>query len=639
MTRKPTLNEEASALDRSDEHSRDLDHRLAVVFGASHGKKSMLHSFDQRPGRRWVGFFVGLVFFSVCFLAFFFYGLPWIRAWRQTPVAGLALRLEGASAIAVGGEETYRIFWSNQSNESLSSASIRLTFPSDFFPFSVRPALSEKNLFRWNFTDIAPGKSGVIEVQGVFSGALGTESALQALGTYKTLSSASERENVVMHSVVYRDTVLDGQLVVPTKIMAGDLVSIRYRLLHRGKQPMKGLAVRFVLPTGFLPQSSFSVVRVDGVDTVMVPLGELSPGASSTAILTGTFAAGLATDALFRVEAGRRALGDIFYPAQRTQGRVTVLAGDFSVHAVVNGSATDQSLQPGEPLRLAIAYQNTSSEVLKDVSLRVGFESFVDGRSVTGTSLIDWVHVESSASFVSSTRSRIQFMRFEKKQISEFETLLPDTEGTIDCTVPTLALPQAAKDGFIRFFVEGVVGTVGSTKVDRVIRTESLTVRYRSDADLFVQARYFTEEGAPLGFGPLPPVAHKTTAYRIFWRLTKSLHSLEGVVMTAHLPSVAAWSARTNVEQGVLSYDPATRIVRWVLDTVPEGSPELEASFEIQITPETNDIGRFASLLDETVFVAQDAVLKEAIRRTKPALSTDLQEDEGARGKGVVRKE
>ena len=58
----------------------------------------------------------------------------------------------------------------------------------------------------------------------------------------------------------------------------------------------------------------------------------------------------------------------------------------------------------------------------------------------------------------------------------------------------------------------------------------------------------------------------------------------------------------------------------------------------MQLTPGLNDEGRFADLLGESHLQAQDPVVNELIMKTKPALTSDLQEDEAASGKGVVRK-
>jgi len=71
---------------------------------------------------------------------------------------------------------------------------------------------------------------------------------------------------------------------------------------------------------------------------------------------------------------------------------------------------------------------------------------------------------------------------------------------------------------------------------------------------------------------------------------------------------------------------------------LPANVNEASADFDLTITPTNLDAGRFAQLMGETRFDALDTDINEPIVLTKPALTTDLQNDEGAKGKGVVTK-
>jgi hypothetical protein len=219
-----------------------------------------------------------------------------------------------------------------------------------------------------------------------------------------------------------------------------------------------------------------------------------------------------------------------------------------------------------------------------------------------------------------------------------FAQLLPQEEGTIDIEIPTLPVTSSTKDAAIRLTLEGSMDAVGNDRSVRVIRTAPLTFRYRSDVALASEARYFTEEGAPLGAGPLPPVAGKTTSYRVFWSVNKTLHPLENLQVTAVLPASVAWGAASSSQAGTLSYDDATRTVTWSLNRMPEDVDALEASFEIQLTPTEFDVGRFAQLLGESRLSATDPTVSEPVIRALPPLTSDLQNDEGARSKGVVKR-
>ena len=79
--------------------------------------------------------------------------------------------------------------------------------------------------------------------------------------------------------------------------------------------------------------------------------------------------------------------------------------------------------------------------------------------------------------------------------------------------------------------------------------------------------------------------------------------------------------------------------MHWRLKKVPEDVQGLTASVEIQLTPKLIDVGRFATVLEETSFRAHDIVVDEWITRRKPIQTTDLQQDEAAKAKGVVRKQ
>ena len=174
--------------------------------------------------------------------------------------------------------------------------------------------------------------------------------------------------------------------------------------------------------------------------------------------------------------------------------------------------------------------------------------------------------------------------------------------------------------------------------MDRKVSAPPLAFRYRSRADVAAEARYFTEEGAPIGSGPLPPVVAKTTGYRVIWHLSKQFHALANVRLSAVLPNIAAFGEKSNADAGEIKYDEASRTVAWTLPEMADATRELDAWFDVQVTPATLDAGRFASVLGETRLEALDRTINEPVSIAKPPLTTDLENDEGARGKGVVKE-
>jgi len=277
----------------------------------------------------------------------------------------------------------------------------------------------------------------------------------------------------------------------------------------------------------------------------------------------------------------------------------------------------------GNTLHLAVGYENTATEPVQDVSIKVRFEPPI---------FLDWAHAENTASGTVSGNS----ITWNKKQIGVLERLPPGQEGTIEFSIPVLN--NATGTSAFQVVTEATMKSVGETIVNRTIKSTPITFRFRTDADLTNHARYFSEEGAPLGMGPLPPVVGQTTRYRIEWNLAKTSHELKNLAVTAMLPKRVAWTAKSVVGAGELRYDATTRGVTWSLNRVPGDVKDVSASFDVDLTPGELDAGRFADLLGETRVEFTDADVNEIVSRTKPPLTTDLQNDEGAKSKGVVRK-
>ncbi|MBI2551954.1 hypothetical protein HYW17_01470 [Candidatus Uhrbacteria bacterium] len=99
---------------------------------------------------------------------------------------------------------------------------------------------------------------------------------------------------------------------------------------------------------------------------------------------------------------------------------------------------------------------------------------------------------------------------------------------------------------------------------------------------LETEALYFSKEGEQLGRGPWPPKVGEETRLKVFWRVAGAG---AGVVVGGKLGSHAEWTGFAPQAQG-LSYEPATRMVRWnVRCQMSEVKCDDSAVFEVAITP------------------------------------------------------
>ncbi|MFA5185034.1 MAG: hypothetical protein WC551_00945 [Patescibacteria group bacterium] len=624
--------------------SGEVDQSLSAIFRDESGEMPDLTKLDRRRSRFIIYLFAGIAGFLLLLLAAVWAGFMVFKPFRSFGGNGLELNIDGPSRVALGQETSYFVNYRNTSNEPLAAAEIRVSFPSDFSITKVEPTPTEKGL-DWRLGSVEYGGRGTFTIKGVFTGSLGTKTAIQAVGSYRPASFNSDFEALATKQLDYAESVLDGMVSVPEKALPGDKVRIAYTVQNRGSDTMKGLEARMTLPPGFVRETPSTAGQLDE-NLVKLPLGDIAAGASATVAVVGTFTSGSGGNLPIHAEAGRVSPDGSFQVAQKTDSNISVLAGDLTLKLVANGSDGDRTVSFGDSLRFALGYENTSGETLQNISIHFKLEPLASSSTATGMTgkkasvpgvsrFVDWSELDDSSSGTVAG----DVLTWNKDQVGALERLPANQDGSFEFTLPIVAANMTATgtSGF-QAVVEATVEMVGDAKLNRTVRTQPMVFRFKTDASLSSEARYFSEEGAPEGSGPLPPVVGQATTYRINWAVAKSLHELKDMRVTASLPANVAWPKNSTVSAGVITYDDTSRKITWELNKMPVDVSEVTAEFDVTLVPTNLDSGRFATLMNETRFEALDTMINETMVLAKPKLTTDLQNDEGAKGKGVVRK-
>ncbi len=545
----------------------------------------------------------------------------------------LILNILGPEKVLLGSETTYFINWKNTSSHVLSDVNIHVSFPSEFSVTVSDPRVNQKEL-KWNIGYMAIGARGTLTVKGIFTGSLGKQTSIQAIGTYHLNTDTKNLEALSTRVVTYTDTVIQGKINIPEKALSGDKVKISYSVLNTGSVLLKNVEMRFTVPKEFIVDATSSVLNTGEIERTIYrkSIGDLGAGASTTVSISGTYVAGTSGDIDWAAELGTKSDIGIFQTIHVAHAHMIVLSGDLHLNLVVNGSDANRSIAYGDILHFTLGYQNASTEDLRGVVLKLKFDS-------TKLPYLDWNKLETiyEGTTSSISTSTLPDIIFDKKKLSVLDRLAPSAEGTIDFSVPAIGTASGSAPGF-SVIVEASIAGLGNTKISRVVATAPMHFLFKSDADIFSRARYFAEEGVQLGSGPLPPLYGSSTTYHIEWDVMKHAHEIKDLVVSSILPKNVSWIAKSSTTAGSMTYNETNRRVSWILNRMPESVEEVNAEFDVSLMPTEYDIGRFAVLLGETRFEATDSALNESIVKTKSELNTDLQDDEGAKHKGVVRK-
>ena len=626
----PEVETVAEPLDQ--EREEEVKKSLSAIYQDESGQMPDLTKIERVKSKRgfwtWLTVALGALLTATVIWA----GISFFKPFRGFSGDALALEIQGPENISLGQEVAFLINYENRSSEPIAAAELRISFPTDFVSTRVEPPPTGENL-TWRLGSLASGEKGTIRISGNFTGALGTVTAIQVVGTYRPASFSSDFENLATKVLNYNESVLIGLLDVPAKTMPGDEVVIDYLITNRGDSSLGDLTARLILPEGFQLANASSVNVIDG-RTITVPLSLLAPGASSTVSIKGSFVAGTSGEAHVIAETGHVNKEGVFQASQRSETSFTVLAGDLSLKLVANGTESDLAIEYGSTLHFALSYENTSSEELRDIELYLRLESVTSTRWKASQPLVDWENYEAA----SGTRQG-NVLIWTKKQVTKLARLRPRDTGTIEVALDALSSEQGASGLAFRATLEAVIGSVGDIRVEKKVKSTPLTLSYLTDARFKAEARYYSEEGAPIGMGYLPPVVRQETTYRVRWELNKKFHELKNLKAQATLPKIARLSRTVQAEAGELKYDEATGLVTWQLNRLPKEVDQAFVEFDVTITPHEADAGRFAKIMGETHFEATDAQVNQLIVQTMSELTTDLQNDEWAEGKGVVRKE
>jgi hypothetical protein len=207
-------------------------------------------------------------------------------------------------------------------------------------------------------------------------------------------------------------------------------------------------------------------------------------------------------------------------------------------------------------------------------------------------------------------------------------TLAPGAKKTYNLSFPIKDVLGAAEVD--EWTVTAYVTTAGST-----VQTAPFPVSMKATVDLSAAARFYSESGAPLGEGPLPPKVGQATTYRVFWSLGQAVHGLEDIVVTATVPANVSFDDRILSSLGNVQYDSASQIVRWDIAALA-ANESATAEFTVKLVPGQEDVGTFVKLLSGTVLQATDAETDTSVDATADILTTEIPEDTFATGKGTV---
>lgn len=521
------------------------------------------------------------------------------------------VKISAPEEVKSGEKTKIKISYENPTTIPLAQLTVEARLPVGFVVSSSEPLVSDLTKPKWDIGFLNAGSDGEITLEGIWTATVPSTTPIQVFANFRPANFNSDFQAVQTTSITSLQSVLETTFTGDEEATSGKSQNYLLTIQNMGSEKIDNIIAQIKLPTGFYLESSDPALEA-GSESEWKNIS-LDPGAKIDIKITGSFAADVTGfeyfDSEISIKNGNEPLSQ-----SKAQTFTDVKGSAIALQLVAAGSNTDSSLFLSSNLRTSITYENTSDEDMSNVALLLDFSSAkafpinwktadLDGGKLTKDGVLWSIDVVG------------KIPAHEKKMLNLVFPIIETLSENFGDSFTITALANIA---------------------DLSVRTTPIIISINSDASLVSEIRYYTEDGAPLGSGPIPPQVGQTTIYRVYWTVSNNLHNLENMIVTAILPPNVNWVGQSSSDLGTIEYKDISGEVVWMLPSLPEDVKSISAHFAISITPKTEDVGKFVKLISGANFKVTDEFTKALIEHTSESLDTELPSDVFATDKGAV---
>jgi len=604
-----------------------IDKDLRAIY-ADAGKMPNLKKLETKKGSWFKRFLVSTLVILVIIAAAAWAGFLLFKPLNLEQGEMVAYAIDGPEDVISGEEVEYIIVLENTSKVPLANTEIRLNLPDTLMINEITPEPTESQGV-WSIGSMKKGARQEITLTGYFVGTIDSKTNIQAIFTYRPANFNSDFQDITTKRIEITDSVIDLEITGPESALPGEELTYEVTYENTGEIVLENLELWAVLPTSFIITST-EPTATDELQPIW-SLYELPVNQEEKITIKGTFASDVSGAQNISFQAGVQNDNE-FTLLKEVINETDIIASDFALHLITNGSDKDQSVDLGDELNISIDYANAGENEISDITLTLSITTEPE----SDTDLVDWSELEDS----NNGRANNNTIVWTSSQIDDFGGLVTEDSGIIDITIPVIdSLLKSDADKRITLIAEAELGQIGDIDSNLTVQSTPISIMINSDLSFASESRYFDADGGALGSGPWPPVVDEETNYRVFWKITNSLHELGDLEVTTVLPADIDWSGRTNVDAGSLTFNESTRTVKWAINKMPTSINELTASFEVTNTPTSSNVGKYISLTENSQITGTDSTTEGELGVTVYPVTSNLPNDEYAIGSGIVIEE
>ena len=576
-------------------------------------------------------------------LALFFALIAWVLYSLIFPAAKfeterVILEIAGPQSLLSGQDIAYTIKYGNQERVNLNNAELNVYFPENFVLTETAPLSSSaadnpgatSRINNWKLGQLKVGQTGEIEIKGRIIAEKGKQTLTASL-SYKPENFNSEFEKNAILETEIASAILSLNIDGPTQITADEKVTYKLTYQNNLKDTEKNSKITVIYPPGFIvekskpaPSAEKPALRDAGNIWYKDNLEFNQP---ETIEITGSFAQGSSGKKDLKAKIEIKDGANLILSEEKTLSTAIVKEG-LLLNLIINGSTDSRPVILGDYLNYSITFRNNGQSTMADLEVT----ATLDGE------ILDWSSIDDKNKGLILGDQII----WDKNLVPALALLPSGNSGSIDFRIKTKDMSFVAGLTGDKLqatsLAEIKIGQINGQENNSILKSTAIITKINTDLDLRVAGRYFNDDNITVGSGPIPPKVGAATSYQISWTVTNTLHEVKNIKIKTVLPANISWTGVSGIATGQLAYDPTAREISWQINRLPVGVTELTASFNVSLTPSEDQVGKILILTPETTLEAVDSETNAPINLTREAITTNLETDPIAKGKGVVAR-
>jgi len=521
--------------------------------------------------------------------------------WQPSIASQVEINFAYSSEKIISGEDLdIFITYKNNSKIDLEESALSLHLPAGFvLNKDKNEQISDSNSI--NLGQIKPGGNGKITISGQLIGDTTKTDKILAILSYKIGKTNKIDQKKELGLINYGDSEIKSEISFEKTTFPDKEVPFTIKLSNISQKTIEGIGLE--LPSFLNPEQQIPDVLTPNQELILQGIAKIPKTLGQL-----PFSYSLV-----------RKFNNHNFIQQKENLFFDVLSPDIGLN--LEPQTVYSYLNSGDTLKIRVEFDNLSGNLLQDQKL-ILFDK---------NNVLDLENIAKINDLKTEDQNLI-IDRFARNIFQSGSAIKSDE------FILTLKIKDNAGSFASALFLEPIFSAnlFGST-IGFIAKSEAVEIPITSLLQTKIQARYFTPSQDQIGRGPLPPQVGQPTKYWIYLDIQNGANELKNFNITATPGRNVTFTGKQSINYGhEMNFDEKT--ATWKKDSV-SASTSFSLYFEIEATPDQNNLGDNLQLLKGVKITATDAITQKNYEINLGEVNNKLQEnDEGSKfGSEVIK--